>query len=155
MKFLKSLPFAIALCSAAALVPATAPAALAQVTNIDVQWATSSIMMAGKRPARGQAPLASRVSMALRIKPEWRTATVAIARTSPLSRASRPDSARVRSSVSSRGRARRRTSSIIVAAKSRVRCPSSVASLTKCSPEWLPGPACVRASTRSRPAVLD
>jgi len=54
MKFLKSLPFAIALCSAAALVPATAPAALAQVTNIDVQWATSSIMMAGKRA--GQVP---------------------------------------------------------------------------------------------------
>lgn len=54
MTFFKALPLAFALCAAAALAPATASSALAQVTNIDVQWATSSIMMAGKRA--GQVP---------------------------------------------------------------------------------------------------
>lgn len=49
MKTLKAIPLAIALCATAALTPATATSALAQVTNIDVQWAISSIMMAGKR----------------------------------------------------------------------------------------------------------
>lgn len=49
MKTFKALPFAIALLGAAAIVPAFAPAAFAQVTNIDVQWAISSIQMAGKR----------------------------------------------------------------------------------------------------------
>lgn len=52
MKTLKSLPLALALVATAAIVPATAPAALAQVTNIDVQWAISSIQMAGKRAAQ-------------------------------------------------------------------------------------------------------
>lgn len=52
MKILKSLPLALALAASAAIVPATAPAALAQVTNIDVQWAISSIQMAGKRAAQ-------------------------------------------------------------------------------------------------------
>ena len=52
MKILTSLPFAVALLGAAAIVPATAPQALAQVTNIDVQWAISSIQMAGKRAAQ-------------------------------------------------------------------------------------------------------
>jgi hypothetical protein len=54
MKTLSYLPFALALLGAAAIVPATAPQALAQVTNIDVQWAISSIQMAGKRA--GQVP---------------------------------------------------------------------------------------------------
>ena len=49
MKILKSLPFALALVASAALVPAVTTDARAQVTNIDVQWATSSIQMAGKR----------------------------------------------------------------------------------------------------------
>jgi hypothetical protein len=52
MKIIKALPLALALAASAALVPATAPAALAQVTNIDVQWAISSIQMAGKRAAQ-------------------------------------------------------------------------------------------------------
>ena len=49
MKILKSLPFALALVASAALVPAVTTDARAQVTNIDVQWAISSIQMAGKR----------------------------------------------------------------------------------------------------------
>ena len=49
MKTLKALPLALAILSAAALAPLAVPGALAQVTNIDVQWAISSIMMAGKR----------------------------------------------------------------------------------------------------------
>jgi hypothetical protein len=52
MKIIKALPLALALAASAALVPATAPVALAQVTNIDVQWAISSIQMAGKRAAQ-------------------------------------------------------------------------------------------------------
>lgn len=52
MKTLKALPLAICLLGAAAMLPAAAPAALAQVTNIDVQWAISSIQMAGKRAAQ-------------------------------------------------------------------------------------------------------
>ncbi|MFO1133110.1 MAG: hypothetical protein U1E16_14000 [Hyphomicrobiales bacterium] len=52
MKSLKSLPLAFALAATAIILPATAPAALAQVTNIDVQWAISSIQMAGKRAAQ-------------------------------------------------------------------------------------------------------
>ena len=40
---------ALHLVAAAALVPAVTTDARAQVTNIDVQWATSSIQMAGKR----------------------------------------------------------------------------------------------------------
>ncbi|MEI7599378.1 MAG: hypothetical protein WCJ41_08650 [Aestuariivirga sp.] len=47
MKTLKALAIAIALLGIA--VPAAIPPAQAQVTNIDVQWATSSIQMAGKR----------------------------------------------------------------------------------------------------------
>ena len=49
MKTLKALPLALALLGAIALAPVTAPHALAQVTNIDVQWAISSIQMAGSR----------------------------------------------------------------------------------------------------------
>lgn len=49
MKVLTSLPLALLLLGAAAIVPATAPRAVAQVTNIDVQWAMSSIQQAGKR----------------------------------------------------------------------------------------------------------
>lgn len=49
MKTLTALPLAIALIGAAAIVPAAAPPALAQVTNIDVNWAISSIQQAGKR----------------------------------------------------------------------------------------------------------
>lgn len=49
MNILKALPLAFALLGAVALAPASAPEARAQVTNIDVQWATSSILMAGKR----------------------------------------------------------------------------------------------------------
>ena len=52
MKSLASLSFALALLGAAAIVPANAPRALAQVTNIDVQWAMSSIQQAGKRAAQ-------------------------------------------------------------------------------------------------------
>ena len=52
MKILKALPLALALFAAAAMVPVAAPSALAQVTNIDVQWAMSSIQMAGKRAAQ-------------------------------------------------------------------------------------------------------
>lgn len=47
MKTLKALPFALALLGT--VVPVAIPPAQAQVTNIDVQWATSSIQMAGKR----------------------------------------------------------------------------------------------------------
>ena len=47
MKTLKALPVALALLGT--VVPVAIPPALAQVTNIDVQWATSSIQMAGKR----------------------------------------------------------------------------------------------------------
>ena len=46
-KTLKALPFALALVAAG--LSATALPAVAQVTNIDVQWAISSIQMAGKR----------------------------------------------------------------------------------------------------------
>lgn len=49
MKTLKALPLALAIIGAAGLVPLAAPRAVAQVTNIDVQWAISSIQMAGKR----------------------------------------------------------------------------------------------------------
>lgn len=49
MKTLKALPLALALLGAVALAPVTAPFARAQVTNIDVQWAISSIQMAGTR----------------------------------------------------------------------------------------------------------
>ena len=49
MKTLKALPLAIALSAAAAVTPVATPSAVAQVTNIDVQWAISSIQMAGKR----------------------------------------------------------------------------------------------------------
>lgn len=49
MKILKALSFALLLSGTAAIVPATVPAAQAQVTNIDVQWATSAIQQAGKR----------------------------------------------------------------------------------------------------------
>ena len=49
MKTLKALPLILALACAAALVPASVSTAVAQVTNIDVQWAISSIQMAGKR----------------------------------------------------------------------------------------------------------
>lgn len=49
MNILKALPLAFALLGAVALASASAPEARAQVTNIDVQWATSSILMAGKR----------------------------------------------------------------------------------------------------------
>ena len=52
MKTLKALPLAIALLGAAAMIPAAAPTAMAQVTNIDVQWAISSIQMAGKRASQ-------------------------------------------------------------------------------------------------------
>lgn len=52
MKTIKALSLAIALAASAAVVPAAAPVALAQVTNIDVQWAISSIQMAGKRAAQ-------------------------------------------------------------------------------------------------------
>ena len=47
MKTLKALPFALALIAAG--LSAAALPAVAQVTNIDVQWAISSIQMAGKR----------------------------------------------------------------------------------------------------------
>ena len=49
MKTLKALPLALVLTGAAALLPASVATAVAQVTNIDVQWAISSIQMAGKR----------------------------------------------------------------------------------------------------------
>ena len=49
MKTLKALPLALALAGTLALLPAAAPDARAQVTNIDVQWAISSIQMAGSR----------------------------------------------------------------------------------------------------------
>ncbi|PZF78314.1 hypothetical protein DK847_00350 [Aestuariivirga litoralis] len=52
MKTLKALPFALALLAASAIVPLCAPQAVAQVTNIDVQWAISSIQMAGKRASQ-------------------------------------------------------------------------------------------------------
>jgi hypothetical protein len=52
MKILKALPLAAALCAAALLVPVAATTATAQVTNIDVQMATSSIMQAGVRAAK-------------------------------------------------------------------------------------------------------
>lgn len=48
MKTLKALAFALALAASAALLP-PAPGAVAQVTNIDVQWAISAIQMAGRR----------------------------------------------------------------------------------------------------------
>ena len=47
MKTLKALPLALALLGT--VVPVATSPARAQVTNIDVQWATSSIQMAGKR----------------------------------------------------------------------------------------------------------
>ena len=47
MKTLKALPFALALLGTA--IAAGTPAAIAQVTNIDVQWAMSAIQQAGKR----------------------------------------------------------------------------------------------------------
>ncbi|MCA3554604.1 hypothetical protein [Aestuariivirga sp.] len=49
MKSRGVLPLAFVLLSAAAILPAAVPAALAQVTNIDVQWAISAIQMAGTR----------------------------------------------------------------------------------------------------------
>ena len=49
MKTLKALSLALALSGAAMFAPATLSSAVAQVTNIDVQWAISSIQMAGKR----------------------------------------------------------------------------------------------------------
>ena len=49
MKTFKTLPLALAILTAAALTPVAAPGALAQVSNIDAQWASSSILMAGKR----------------------------------------------------------------------------------------------------------
>jgi hypothetical protein len=49
MKILKALPLALTILAAAALAPVAVPGALAQVTNIDVMWAISSIQMAGKR----------------------------------------------------------------------------------------------------------
>lgn len=52
MKILKALPLAIALGGAVVLMPVATPQAVAQVSNIDVQWAISSIQMAGKRAAQ-------------------------------------------------------------------------------------------------------
>lgn len=52
MKILKALPLAAALCCAALLAPLATPAAVAQVTNIDAQWASSAIMQAGVRAAK-------------------------------------------------------------------------------------------------------
>lgn len=49
MKTIKALPFALAILGAAGFAPLSAPQAVAQVTNIDVQWAISSIQMAGSR----------------------------------------------------------------------------------------------------------
>jgi len=49
MKTLKALPLALALGAAAGMLPGAVSPATAQVTNIDVQWAISSIQMAGKR----------------------------------------------------------------------------------------------------------
>jgi hypothetical protein len=49
MKTLKALPFALALALLGTIVPVATPSVQAQVTNIDVQWAISSIQMAGKR----------------------------------------------------------------------------------------------------------
>ena len=49
MKTLKALTLAFALGAAAGILPETVSPATAQVTNIDVQWAISSIQMAGKR----------------------------------------------------------------------------------------------------------
>lgn len=50
MKTLKALPFALAISTAIAL--AAAPAARAQVTTIDVQFAISSIQTAGRQAAQ-------------------------------------------------------------------------------------------------------
>ena len=49
MKNLKAMPLVLSLLGTAAVFPAAAPFAVAQVTNIDVQWAMSSIQQAGKR----------------------------------------------------------------------------------------------------------
>lgn len=49
MKTFKTLSLALALSGAAALAPVAVTTAVAQVTNIDSQWAISSIQMAGKR----------------------------------------------------------------------------------------------------------
>lgn len=49
MKTIKALPFALLLAGAAALGQVHVSTAVAQVTNIDVQWAISSIQQAGKR----------------------------------------------------------------------------------------------------------
>lgn len=52
MKPFKALSFAFAITAAAAMLPLAAPVATAQVTNIDVQWAISSIQMAGRRASQ-------------------------------------------------------------------------------------------------------
>jgi hypothetical protein len=49
MKTFKALSLALVLSGAAALAPVAVTTAVAQVTNIDSQWAISSIQMAGKR----------------------------------------------------------------------------------------------------------
>ncbi|WP_421694435.1 hypothetical protein [Aestuariivirga sp.] len=52
MNILKALPFAIALGACATLAPFAAPKAVAQVSQIDVSMAISSIMNAGRRAAQ-------------------------------------------------------------------------------------------------------
>ena len=59
MNILKALPLALALGACAAMAPVSIPAALAQVSQIDVHMAISAVMNAGNRAA--QVPSISKV----------------------------------------------------------------------------------------------